>query len=71
MKVRRMRIRFEDPHISPDDAQAIARRVSELVTGAQATDRHASVDGLGRGDGMARRVAGRVSEALHAAGERA
>ena len=63
MKVRRMRIRFEDPHIAPDQAQAIARRVSELVTSARAADR------LEPADGLARHVADSVSDTLRAAGE--
>ena len=69
MKVRRMRIRFEDPHIAPEQAQAIARRVSELVSGEHDAERLASFDQLDTGDRLARHVAGSVSEALHAAGE--
>jgi hypothetical protein len=63
MKVHRMRIRFEDPRIAPDQAQAIARRVSELVTGERAADR------LEPADGLARHVADRVSDTLRTAGE--
>ncbi len=63
MKVRRMRIRFEDPRIALDQAQAIALRVSELVSDERAADRH------GPDDGVARQVAQRVSAALHASGE--
>jgi hypothetical protein len=69
MKVHRMRIRFEDPHIAPDQAQAIARRVSELVTGERVADRLESADRLEPADGLARHVAGSVSNALRAAGE--
>jgi hypothetical protein len=63
MKVSRMRIRFEDPHITHDQAQAIALRVKELVTDGEAADRFESRDALPR------HVAGRVSEALRMAGE--
>ncbi len=63
MKVRRMRVRFEDPRIAFDDAQAIARRVSDLVTKERVADR------VLPDDGVARQVADRVSAALHAAGE--
>jgi hypothetical protein len=71
MRVRRMRIRFEDPHVAPDQAQSIARRVSELVTGEQAADQIEPTDRFDAADELARHVAGRVSDALHAAGERA
>jgi len=63
MKVRRMRIRFEDPRIAFDHAQAIARRVSELVTDDRAADRP------GPDDGVAQQVADKVSVTLRAAGE--
>jgi hypothetical protein len=58
-----MRIRFEDPHISHDQAQAIAHRVRELMTDGEAADRFESRDALPR------HVAGSVSEALRTAGE--
>jgi hypothetical protein len=58
-----MRIRFEDPRIAFNEAQAIARRVSELVTDERAADR------LGPDDAVARQVAQKVSAALHRAGE--
>lgn len=63
MKVRRMRIRFDDPRIAFDHAQAIGRRVTELVTDERAGDR------LDPDDGVARQVADKVSAALRTAGE--
>lgn len=60
-----MRIRFEDPRISQEEAQAIARRISDLVTG----DRGGA--GVDPDEGLARHVAGEVTQALRAAGETA
>jgi hypothetical protein len=54
-----MRIRFDDPHLTPGDAWTIAQRVSELVTGeGGASARH------DRDDALARHVADRVATAL-------
>lgn len=60
MRVNRMRLRFEDPHVARPQAEAIARRLADLIAG----------EGCGPwpdpADALARQAADRVSEALDA-----
>ena len=62
MRVDRMRIHFEGSAIGPERAEAIARRVRELVMGHGAAQD-------GQDEELAQRVARSIEEALRGAGE--
>ena len=62
MTVDRLRVRFEDPAIGPERAEAIARRVRDLVAGGAAA-------GDGPDEELAHRVAGSIEQALRGAGD--
>jgi hypothetical protein len=62
MIVDRLRIRFEDSGIAQDRAEAIARRVRDLVAGGAGVDDDPN-------DALARRVASSIERALRGAGQ--
>ncbi len=62
MRVDRLRIRFEDPAIGPEQADSIARRVRDLIARGTAPQD-------GPDEELARHIANSIEQALQRAGE--